>query len=290
MIADFDWTGATGDEIALSILEIKEGLCEVPTLPTENWQSRESGTQMSPLEFQNIAFSFKIPVMLAELQELIRPNLPWAEDHFQERVSRIPHNPPPSSSWWPYAQVDNERHKHGEMFSHTYPERYWPKQAGLYADELIPDPINMGIRYHYGDLDDVLKLLCHDRYTRQAYLPIFFPEDTGSSGVDNQRIPCSLGYHFMIRPFGGIDRLNINYYMRSCDIMRHFVDDIYMAARLAQWAQTELNKRGRGVGLGFLDAFIASLHLFEGDRPIIKAQRKQWNKNIGVGFSHAASA
>ena len=66
----------------------------------------------------------------------------------------------------------------------------------------------------YGDLDDVVTLLTNDPLTRQAFLPMWFPEDTGV--VHGTRVPCSLGYHFMQRD----GRLSITYYIRSCDIVR----------------------------------------------------------------------
>src|SRR5262245_41328374 len=72
-------------------------------------------------------------------------------------------------------------------FSHTYMTRYWPK--GL----------STGIEFTPGDLMDIARLLVREPYTRQAYLPVWFPEDTGA--VEEQRVPCSLGYHFMLRDF-----------------------------------------------------------------------------------------
>jgi thymidylate synthase len=70
--------------------------------------------------------------------------------------------------------------------------------------------------------------------TRQAYFPIFFPEDTGA--VHGGRIPCTLGYHFLLR--SGL--LHCWYEIRSCDAVRHFRDDLYLATRLVQWVVAEL--------------------------------------------------
>jgi thymidylate synthase len=86
-----------------------------------------------------------------------------------------------------------------------------------------------GIRYEYGDLDDVVNLLYEHPFTRQATFPIFFPEDTGA--VHGGRIPCTLHYHFLRRG----DSLHLWYAIRSCDAVRHFRDDVYMATRLCQW-------------------------------------------------------
>lgn len=109
-----------------------------------------------------------------------------------------------------------------KMFTHSYQERFWPRNLGF------------GIRYRWGDLDDVVTLLRRYPTTRQAYLPIFNSEDTGTH--HGGRVPCTLGYGFMRRdPF-----FNVWYTIRSCDAIRHFRDDVYLAGRLAQWVLAEL--------------------------------------------------
>jgi hypothetical protein len=200
-------------------------------------------------------------------------NLPWAEDHFQERVSGEPLNPPPSEAWWPFNQQQNAAHKmqkdgHAAQFSHTYPERFWPKVAGRETNH--DRGRNMGIRFLYGDLSDVVDLLRRAPATRQAYLPVWFPEDTGA--VHGERVPCTLGYHFLIRT----GQLHCFYYMRSCDLIRHFPDDVYMAGRLMQWMCQQLSTTAYPDKIlpplelatlmpGVLTMNISSLHTFEHD-------------------------
>lgn len=197
----------------------------------------------------------------------VSPNLPWAEDHFQERVSGEPLNPPPAEAWWPYAQQGNSAHKDGEKFSHTYPERFWPKQAGEEEDQAwdIESPTSRahhGIRYAYGDLNDLIRVLVKNPRSRQAYLPVWFPEDL-SAARQELRVPCTLGYHIMLHPD---NRLHMTYYMRSCDLVRFFRDDVYMAGRLLQWVVGELNFGGhRTIGVGGVRLVISSLHAFAGD-------------------------
>lgn len=201
------------------------------------------------------------------------PNLPWAEDHFLERVSGQPHNPPPSQAWWPFAQSGHKEHMKLGKFSHTYPERFWPKYAGYEWEEIGDDSPEayglMGIRFRYGDLNDVVARLNHSPYTRQAYLPIWFPEDTGAP--ENERVPCTLGYHFMVRN----NKLHVTYHMRSCDFMRHWRDDVYMAVRLGQWMRDEI--LGDFV-LGELTMHIGSFHIFEGDRAMVTHLRNEANR------------
>jgi thymidylate synthase len=207
------------------------------------------------VELLNEILDYPIPVTISELQHEVKPNLPWAEEHFQERVSGEPLNPPPSHERWPYAQSSNQDHMEGGKFSHTYPERMWPKEAG--------DGGNQGLRYALGDLNDLVELLAEKPLTRQAYLPIWFPEDL-TAAKWSLRVPCTLGYHFMARE----GKLDITYFIRSCDFVRYFRDDVYMACRLAQWVVDELQApHVIPIGLvpGTLTMHTVSMHCFAGD-------------------------
>lgn len=205
------------------------------------WQSIKdpNAPQSTTIELQDVHLKLPIPKSVSDLQNLVKPTLPWAEDHFLERVSGEPFNPPPSASYWNKNKeaVDVHRtiNEHGVMkYSHTYPERFWPKKAGHGITikggvGYTRDCPNYGIRFNYGDLADVVSLLSKSPLTRQAYLPVWFPEDTGT--VHGERVPCTLGYHFLLRN----GRLNCYYFIRSCDFIRHFANDVYLAARLCQW-------------------------------------------------------
>jgi hypothetical protein len=184
-------------------------------------------------------------------QEMTKPNLPWAEEHFQERVGGEPLNPPPSHVRWPFAQVDNEGHRDAGIFSHTYPERMWASYFNL-----------KGIRFYYGDLAHVVGLLTTRPSTRQAFLPIWFPEDLGAA-TKGERVPCTLGYHFLIRN----GQLKIVYYIRSCDFFRHFQDDVYMTARLAQWVAEKTSSTASKLVM-----HISSLHIFSSEKVLIQSR------------------
>ena len=219
--------------------------------------------------------------LLAVLQDQIKPNLPWADDHFEERVSRFASNPGKEYKNWPWWKGQDVQSmtvggvREDLMFTHTYQERFWPKFAGLEGRRQDSQPI-MGIRYEYGDLDDVVNMLVQDPHTRQAYLPIFFPEDTGA--VHGGRIPCTLGYHFLLRN----DQLHLWYDIRSCDAVRHFRDDVYLATRLALWVIDQCKKGAfleyggagqepfkssgwQGVRPGILTFSAHSFHVHKGD-------------------------
>lgn len=252
------------------------------------WQSQKSVEGANTTyEILNASFEMPMPETLDEAVRIVGPNISWAEDHFQERVSGEPLNPPPSHAWWPFAVAGNDMHKSEEKFSHTYPERYWPKFANI--GETRPNgrrvfvPHN-GVRYEYGDLGDVVDLLTRSPYTRQAYLPVWFPEDTGS--VSGQRVPCTLGYQFLIRETPAGKVLHIMYHMRSCDFMRHLADDIYMTIRLAQWVRDQIQDRGgwHHIKMGRLYFSAGSLHIFEPDRAalsgIVRAMTFEYTKKL----------
>lgn len=212
-------------------------------------------------------------------QQDIKPNLPWAEDHFHERVSGEPINPGVEWANWPWGK-SAERFLEGGIFDHNYMERYWPKYAGAmttptkvpddfrhpetghHITELDPEGITpiQGIRFPYGDLNDIVRLLVEDRHTRQAYLPLYFPEDTGRKG----RKPCSLGYQFILEG----DRLNVFYPMRSCDYLRHYADDMYLTVRLLLWVIDrcrELDDWWNKISPGRFTCHIVNLHIFAND-------------------------
>jgi len=266
-------------------------LAEAPPIHTGEWQAMNTSTSKAHAthELEDVTIVVdEIPADPSSWANTLNPNLPWAEDHFLERVSGFPYNPAPSHLNWPYAVRGNAMHTDAaDKFDHTYPERFWPRHAGHdhppVASKSWVDPISgvpvlttiedrcggtPGIRFHYGDLSDVVDLLVRSPLTRQAFLPVWFPEDTGA--VDGQRVPCTLGYHMMIRE----GKLTIRYYIRSCDIYRHFTNDVYMAGRLAQWVCDEVNRRSQQhiATPGSLVMHVSSLHMFVADERKMRAK------------------
>jgi hypothetical protein len=232
---------------------------------------------MATHELTHTAFCVPLPHEDRDLYAAdIRPNMPWAEDHFRERVCGRPINPGVEWQNWPFSKSAASFLDARGKFNHNYMERYWPKLAGKVAEPthtvegfdhfLERDNINVhdphtGIMYEYGDLGDVVALLANDPYTRQAYLPVWFPEDTGGG---SKRAPCTIGYHFLMRD----GRLDINYHIRSCDFVRHFRDDLYLTVRLVLWmleACRLCNSDWNDVVPGLFVMQIGSLHIFRND-------------------------
>lgn len=261
---------------------------------TGEWQAMDTRQSKAHMTHELEDVTIVIDPLPRDLERVV-PHIDhdWADEHFSERVSGIPHNPAPSHVDWPYAVRGNADHIEGQTFDHTYPERFWPKHASHDHSDMgewwsdggrkLEDYAcggRQGVRFLYGDLNDLVDLLVRSPLTRQAYLPVWFPEDTGA--VDKQRVPCTLGYHFMIRE----GRLSCRYYLRSCDIYRHFSNDVYLAAMLTRWVMQQVNRRSAEIGsstplapldlrLGRLVMHISSLHAFVGDISKIKSRLDQ---------------
>lgn len=256
------------------VAELHHKLMDAPHVDTGHWQGLKNVPHTATRELRNVTFETSMPQSQEEALWFYDPNMPWAEDHFQERVSGYPRNPGNQYMNWPWYRGGVEDHKKTGLFSHSYMERLWPKYAGEGVSTIVPQ---RGVRYPLGDLNDVVSLLAREPHTRQAWLPIWFPEDTGAAGEPNQRLPCSLGYQFQLRN----DKLHVNYVMRSTDFLRYLRDDTYMGVRLGQWVMEQLVPRlvdgpvdGRDLNaahpwatatMGTFSFTTFSLHVFEGD-------------------------
>lgn len=215
-------------------------------------------------ELMHVTEVFEVGQHAGAWAEVVKPNLPWANDHFAERISGEPLNPSPSEAWWPYARKANEEHKiHDKKFSHTYPERFWPRFSKGRVDNEDITFVRRGIRFQYGDLNSLIEVLKNNPRSRQAYLPIWFPEDL-SAAVEGLRVPCSMGYHFIYNP--AHEGLDCVYTMRSCDLVRFYRDDVYMAGLLLQHVALKTDQAPAKLIIN-----IANLHCFPGDQPFLES-------------------
>lgn len=255
---------------------------------SRRWQGVEiaNNPNMACLELTHVHFEVDMNGYEMDLEAYakdIEPDMPWAEDHFLERMCGFPLNPGTEFKNWPWNKgrgAESFLDKRGK-FNHNYMERYWPKHAHVVGEPTAAasdyrsrfrDYFQMGkattmkgIMYEYGDIKDVVDLLIDDPLTRQAYVPIWFPEDTGGG---DKRAPCTIGYHFLMRQ----DRLDINYHIRSCDFVKHFRNDLYLTARLAIWMLSQLRSRDdrwKQVEMGRFIMQIGSLHSFKPDWELI---------------------
>lgn len=257
--------------------EIETRLRAAPLIHPTRWQSIDVSHIPEAATYELLNYSFTLPLPTENLDHYrseIKPNLPWADDHFKkERVGRDPLNPGQEWRNWPWAVAANRHRRPGQedpIFDHSYAERYWPKYAGRTPGGKLatdyPDfPPHRGIRCDYGDLDDLVNALANEPLTRQAYLPVWFPEDLQAI-KEGKRVPCSLGYHFIQRHH----KLHGVYYLRSCDFVRHFRDDIYMTVRLLLWVLDQCRlaapqEEWAETDPGTLTVHITSLHMFRRD-------------------------
>jgi hypothetical protein len=273
-----------------------ERILEAPQVKTEKWQGISVVDNPAAVSYELRNVCFECPLLgvedLAHWREDTGANIPWADDHFLERVSGLPLNPGTQWANWPWASsADKFRARtEGEAaaFNHTYMQRLWPKWAGHFGDssynQALPmtngsrrqpsrqdwygNPPRRGVYQSYGDLQDLIELLVKEPFTRQAWIPLFFPEDTGIG--DGGRKPCTLGYQIMVRMNGTTPQAHIWYPLRSCDLVRHFPDDCYLAVRLLLWIIWECRKRDPKfwdtVEPGSYAMHVTSLHIFENDK------------------------
>lgn len=152
----------------------------------------------------------------------------WVDLEFKERIwGGNPINPGlawkvRSGIWEQFLNEDGE-------FDYTYNERM-RVQLPMLIEELVKNP-----------------------NTRQAILSIWEKEDVHYLG-GKSRVPCSIYYQFLIRE----GRLHIIYNQRSCDIMTHFGNDIYLAWKLMEYVAQETGNQS-----GYLYHNIASLHCYQ---------------------------
>lgn len=215
-----------------------------------SWQAQKIDYTM--VELENLFFEIQVPPDLNQLAIESNADLPWAEDHFMERLDG-PSNPGKTYKWWPYYKQD-EKWRDGGVFSHTYQERFWP-------------PKKKGVRYPMGNLNDIINRLNQDSSTRQAFLSIWHPED--HTNTPSRRLPCTIGYWFKVKD----NILSVTYLIRSCDAIRHLHNDIYLTGRLLQHvAESTKNKVGQ------ISMWIGSLHCFESDLyELNKRKNNVWN-------------
>lgn len=158
----------------------------------------------------------------------------YIAEEFRERTSGKPINPGS-------AFLNDEAY--WSQFLHDDEEGY-PRFSYTYAERMA------------GALEEVVFTLRHDKNTRRAYLPIFWPQDV-DKGSREIRIPCSLGYAFLVRH----NKLWMHYIMRSCDFAKHFHKDVCLAVMLQQYVFNRVQVKE----LGPFTHTIFSLHAFAKD-------------------------
>ena len=133
----------------LAIDQVKRDLQNVSyEVDGKQWQSIDVSDkpEMKMREIFNTSFTVNLTYeQLDYYREDIKPNLPWADNHFLERVGGQPLNPGEEWKRWPWGNKANTFRDEDGKFSHTYMERYWPTIDMEVGEQ------RQGIRYRYGD-------------------------------------------------------------------------------------------------------------------------------------------
>jgi thymidylate synthase len=166
------------------------------------------------------------------------------------------------NGWENFTNEEEQQWLHVELNERIATSWVNPGRAFVYRDSMWEPFLDKFDRFDYTynerirpSIQRILKEL-HDRpNTRQAVLPIFWPEDLRFMG-GKLRIPCSLHYQFVLRN----RELHTIYSMRSCDYFNHFKFDVVLAWKLGQYVADVT-----GVKMASLTHFIGSLHAFKKD-------------------------
>lgn len=220
-----------------AINEIRRDLKEMGVRHfTKTMQNKniEGNPDFATLELQNYIYTIINP----DLRHL-EPTQPWANAEWAERQLGIQGNPVnPGTAWelrsdvWKQFLVQNDRSTAEVEFDYSYSERF----------------------AMYDQVHHVIERLKEDKGSRQLYVTVWAGWDSHKLG--KARVPCSLGYHFMMR--GG--QLNMTYFMRSCDFSTHFQNDLYLARMLQTYVA-----QAAEVPPGQFTHFIASMHVYQKD-------------------------
>ena len=67
--------------------------------------------------------------------------------------------------------------------------------------------------------------------------------------------------------------MDCHYYIRSCDFLRHFRDDVFLACRLTQELIKRSDNLPKSIEPGKLYMHITSLHVFYGERGLLRQSK-----------------
>lgn len=189
----------------------------------------------------------------------------WVREELLERVNPAGVNPGKAweirkSVWEEYLVKEGFMPDDDDelVFDYSYGER-----MNMIADA----PWKGQKKENLTNLQRVIKRLSEDPDTRQAILAIWDARKDTSRIGGIRRVPCSIYYQFIIRD----NMVHIIYNQRSCDVVTHFGNDVWLAWNLCSYVVEVLREEcGLDVKHGYLYHNIASLHSYRKDWPILK--------------------
>lgn len=196
-------------------------------------------------------------------ERLGEKNYRFLQMEFKEWLDRNTKNPGRAwredpETWAPFLTDDGQ-------FNYTYKERFFshPKSGSFRGSQV----------------DEVVDLLARHPDTRQAFISIWQPKDLLTANNISlkgaaTRVPCTIGYQFLIRPVPNSeteDRLELVYSMRSLNATWNLWNDLYLVTRLFEYVQDGVShrradrgwERGPLANGGVVHLHAGSLHSFE---------------------------
>ncbi len=222
---------------------LDETVRDIWTRGEKSFDPTVQGKKVDPVEFEMlelVPYDYKLmPVGRQDMEAMVAragKHFPgynatpeYLDAYFKDRISGYS-NPEPTlrrRKLWKELVEPNGK------FSYSYAER-------------------MALLPHYIDA------LKRNPNMRGCYLGIWDTSKDYTNVGSGRRVPCSLGYHFVIRN----GALTLIYMMRSCDLATHFASDVYLALKLQEHVASAV-----GFAVGPLVHFISSLHVYKKDVP-----------------------
>lgn len=210
--------------------EIRRDLAELGVeVHTDTMQDKDiaGDPDFFTMELQNYIYTVTDP----DYTEIEGVHEAWAKKEWADRLAGEL-NPGTAfrermEVWEQFLEKDSD----GRKFAYTYSQRMGGQHLQRLIDELELHPTS-----------------------RQLYLPVWYPNDETRRG--HRRVPCSLGYHVMLRQ-GGID---LTYMMRSCDFHTHYANDVALANIMQHYIAERTGHK-----VGKFTHFIASFHIYKKD-------------------------
>lgn len=241
-----------------AILEIRRDLMKSPEIVSTRVQNK---TKLNVTGREALAYSYSIPHMAVPATAIEMVKI--GANHF---------------SFWDTHQEEICQWMANELHHRMEPElpvTEDPEGGGFYPDKLHPRLREVmegaGFSYEYrtrlqGMVPSVTSTLINNPDSRRAYWSIFQPLD-GQRAMLPTRIPCSLGYHFLIREVPGHGaRLHVTYVQRSADFDSFWLSDLWFASQMQYliWSSIRNNTASSEAQLclGQISHIILSFHTF----------------------------
>lgn len=187
------------------------------------------------IELQGYGYIITSHAKIDEDFQELGGSLEYIAKELEERICPLRLNP--GNSWKLRKEVWSEFiEKKTQRFSYTYNERF-REQLDFIVEELIIHP-----------------------NTRQAIITMYDRHQDMNNMGGVRRIPCSMYYQMLRRIRKGLEKLDLIYTMRSCDLYTHYIYDVFLAMKMQEYIANKI-----GIEPGNFTHFIGGLHAYSKD-------------------------